>query len=159
MQLLTPREPGLERESVSWFTHIWPRTQRPEWTSHRPLNAVQGPGEVIFVPGGWWHGVLNLDLTVAVTHNYCSSSHFEHVWRHTKVGRPKLSLKWLEVLRTVRSPPGLVSCALQACMQCSSDVRWCLSLCVTTYYGTVPLAPQVFGKQVVNSVFNTFANH
>ena len=53
----------------------------------------------MYVPAGWWHAVLNLDATVAVTHNYASSANFADVWRHTKKGRPKMSAKWLAALR------------------------------------------------------------
>lgn len=101
MQIVRPAEPGLPRSGVAWFSSVWPRTQQPSWGAAQPLNGVQRPGEVIFVPAGWWHAVLNLDLTVAVTHNFCSSSNFADVWRHTAHGRPKLSVRWLAALRQV----------------------------------------------------------
>jgi len=36
------------------------------------VELVQYPGETVYVPAGWPHLVLNLDLSVALTHNYAT---------------------------------------------------------------------------------------
>lgn len=77
-------------------------TEGPEGTNRLPeiIEGVQYPGETIFVPGNWWHGVQNLDLTIAITQNFVNEGNFEKVWLRCRRGRKKLSVRFLAKLKT-----------------------------------------------------------
>ncbi|XP_074625809.1 uncharacterized protein LOC141884027 isoform X2 [Acropora palmata] len=51
---------------------------RPYLKSNLPLECVQKPGDIVFIPSGWWHAVLNLQNTVSVTQNFCNKYSFQN---------------------------------------------------------------------------------
>lgn len=61
--------------SLQWWLEFYPLLPDED----KPLECTQLPGETIFVPSGWWHCVLNLEPTVAVTQNFVNSTNFEFV--------------------------------------------------------------------------------
>lgn len=102
-----------DHEASTWFAKVYPLFQTP--LEHDPSTTlgqslgmrefIQRPGklkttlsndttgEIVFIPSGWWHIVLNLTLTTAVTQNFCSQTNFEAVWLKTRFARPKLAEK------------------------------------------------------------------
>ncbi|MFS7964496.1 putative transcription factor & chromatin remodeling &Metalloenzymes JmjC family [Helianthus anomalus] len=38
----------------------------------KPVVCVCKAGEVIFMPNGWWHLVINLEDSIAITQNFVS---------------------------------------------------------------------------------------
>lgn len=62
------------------------------------MVTFQYPGDVIFVPAGWWHVVLNLKTSIAVTQNFVSKENFTLAWELTSKEKPDLALIWSKAL-------------------------------------------------------------
>ena len=45
-------------------------------------TVTQYPGEIIFVPSGWYHQVLNLDNSLSINHNWIDSSSLKASWQY-----------------------------------------------------------------------------
>ena len=86
-----------EDEAIHYFDVILPQLKKEGKLQY--IECIQHPGETIFVPGTWWHGVLNLDDTVAVTENFCNDGNFDKVWVSLREGRKKLSVLFLRKLK------------------------------------------------------------
>jgi len=50
----------------------------------KPIECILEAGEVLYVPSGWWHQVLNLTETICVTQNFCNKQNFEIVCAEIK---------------------------------------------------------------------------
>ncbi|ERN14745.1 F-box protein At1g78280 [Amborella trichopoda] len=61
--------------SLQWWLDIYPLLADED----KPLECTQLPGETIFVPSGWWHCVLNLETSIAVTQNFVNTKNFGFV--------------------------------------------------------------------------------
>ncbi|KAM5298801.1 2-oxoglutarate and iron-dependent oxygenase JMJD4 [Ctenodactylus gundi] len=46
-----------------------------------PLEVIQEPGEIVFVPSGWHHQVHNLDDTISINHNWINGYNLASTWR------------------------------------------------------------------------------
>ena len=68
----------------------------------RPIELIQEPGEIIFVPSGWWHTVLNVTDTIAVTQNWVDRHNFSVAWTDIQRGDPEMKDEFFERLRYVR---------------------------------------------------------
>jgi hypothetical protein len=81
---------------VKWFLeyrHLCPTA---------PLEVIQEPGEMIYVPGGWWHMVLNLEDAIAVTQNVADTTNFPLVWKDMARSTSKHADPWLHALYPLR---------------------------------------------------------
>lgn len=63
---------------MEWFVNFYNRDLIEQVGA---VEAVVQPGEIMFVPRGWWHCVLNLDVSIAVTQNFVSSCNVQAVVR------------------------------------------------------------------------------
>lgn len=90
---------GEDDEAINYFVDIVPRIKKKYGHEIHMFEFFQEEGETVFVPGGWWHAVLNVENSIAVTQNYCSHANFERVWVRTRSGRKKMAVKWLNQLK------------------------------------------------------------
>jgi hypothetical protein len=60
--------------------------------AERPFECTALPGDLVFIPHGWWHMVINLDdINCAITHNYASASNLSSVLRFLSEKRDQVS--------------------------------------------------------------------
>ena len=61
---------------VEWFSNFY---QYAYDGDVMPLECICEPGDILFVPSGWWHMALNLEECVAITQNFVSKANLRKV--------------------------------------------------------------------------------
>ncbi|KAJ2893336.1 High affinity Ca2+/Mn2+ P-type ATPase-like protein, partial [Coemansia aciculifera] len=50
----------------------------------KKFDVVQGPGETMFVPAGWWHQVRNLEDTISINHNWANEFNLQAMYERLR---------------------------------------------------------------------------
>ncbi|KAJ3113907.1 hypothetical protein HDU96_002784 [Phlyctochytrium bullatum] len=97
-----PRKKGYEAPSaLHWFLDVYPMLP----VEFKPIEFVQEPGDVIFVPAGWWHIVLNVEeVNVAVTQNFISEANIEKLLAELLMQKEGKKFEELRTLLTSQKP-------------------------------------------------------
>ncbi|KAG0254772.1 hypothetical protein BG011_005533 [Mortierella polycephala] len=76
---------------MEWFSNFYASTQIPDDPADRPLEGICREGEIMFVPRGWWHAVVNLEDCIAVTQNYVGSQNLKETMQFLYLKRDQVS--------------------------------------------------------------------
>lgn len=58
---------GEDDEAINYFVDLLPRIKDKYGAEVHVIEFMQLPGDTVFVPGGWWHAVLNVEDSIAIT--------------------------------------------------------------------------------------------
>ena len=105
-----------ENEPLNYFLNILPKIKENIKDPSQIIEFIQNPGiydhiyyynmrnitagETVFIPGGWWHAVVNLEDSIAYTQNFMSHASFDKIWKCLRVDRLPLAVKLLGLLKT-----------------------------------------------------------
>lgn len=95
-----------DHEAATWFAQVYPTITALPRDEREKLGMVeidQVRGETVHVPSGWHHVVINVEFSVAITHNFCLPTTFEETWLRTRYSRPRLAKKLYGKLRDSKS--------------------------------------------------------
>jgi hypothetical protein len=84
-------EDYFDLSALDWFSQTDPSTL-PEGA----VVAVQMPGEVVFLPAGWWHVVLNVRSSVAMSHSLALRKDVPRVLPGLRKADPAFAAFWEE---------------------------------------------------------------
>jgi hypothetical protein len=66
-----------------WFLNYYPQIKDAP-ADMQPIEAVCKAGELLFVPHNWWHAVINLQDSIALTQNFVGMENLANVLKFCK---------------------------------------------------------------------------
>ena len=72
---------------VEWYINHYKSIQ----PCNEILEATVNKGELIFIPANYWHSVLNLEDSIAITQNFCASFNLWNVLEFLKFRKDMVS--------------------------------------------------------------------
>jgi hypothetical protein len=67
---------------TEWFINFYHEMRDNE--EYQPMEIIQRPGDLVFIPSGWYHMVINLEESVAVTQNFVNEHNLLRVLKFLK---------------------------------------------------------------------------
>jgi histone arginine demethylase JMJD6 len=67
--------PGAPMRESTKSGAAWFRDEYPKLKHLQHYRFVQKPGEILYIPSGWWHIAINREATMAVTQNFFESKY------------------------------------------------------------------------------------
>ncbi|KAI9140090.1 hypothetical protein BKA69DRAFT_1029868 [Paraphysoderma sedebokerense] len=119
---------------VNWFLQTkdivknLPKDKRPIW-------CVCRSSEVVFIPNGWWHTVINLTPSIAITQNFVAESNLQNVLSFLFSQRSHISGYGDADDRNDTSDSTLIACSSQVngSGNCSTGMAECRNQANTLY--------------------------
>lgn len=127
LELVLPSAGDEELRAEQWFSRVFPSlTERAAalgWHG-RMYHFQQAPGEVVFVPRGWWHVVLNVTadedgeeaagdgldaLSVALTQNFMGPEGFKVALQRLAADAPQAAHAWCQRAAAAGLPEAVAS--------------------------------------------------
>jgi hypothetical protein len=65
---------------TEWYLNYYSQLHEDP-DAYKPIEAICKAGEILFVPRGWWHSVVNLEDTIALTQNFVNEENIQEVCR------------------------------------------------------------------------------
>ena len=88
---------------AGWFVDHLPALRRAAADGRvRMREVVQRPGELVFIPAGWHHAVVNLELSCAIAHTLITPGTLPSAWPHLRARHPAFAVALRELLEVAR---------------------------------------------------------